>query len=362
MSERRLRYRAGTRYATGHLVRDTSPARTYSGAYPQWQSAWIVRCPAASPLAHWRSSSRHWRSGLSCPPMRASLMDCALWTPNRSNRTSSHQRLRQTCLTTPRSTPIQSTRRSPPTSSPQAPSQRMRTKTKYSRTYRRARQRFGCTYALCARQLDSSSYRARKWTQRRIRSHQQNNDRVPRGSILMDSALRPISYRSRRNSEPWRQSLRVLSSQLIQLTDCLALNYEPLTDLSAATARQIYIAALSSGDPELLAWIGGSLNTREGSTVERLGPYAASDLSFASFVLAGCDLGADCSPNSLWFQFNCADNAAACMYDNLEAQLLSLSYPPRAHPYIQRERRNIVLRIRSGQGASLFAPVSPPKS
>ncbi len=168
--------------------------------------------------------------------------------------------------------------------------------------------------------------------------------------------------------EAKQQATATVTARALESTDAadrllaLAFNYEPLNDVSAATARQIFIAALSSGDPELLAWIGGSLNTREGSTVERLGPYAASDLSFASFVLAGCDLGADCSPNSLWFQFNCADSAAACMYDNLEAQLLSRSYPPRAHPYIQRERRNIVLRIRSGQGASLFAPVRPPKS
>ena len=129
------------------------------------------------------------------------------------------------------------------------------------------------------------------------------------------------------------------------------------TPESEARVRALLYDMLLSGDPEVIAQIGGADWWLIASDDEAANSVAM--LRVPLWQLLACDLGLDCRQGSVIFDRECTQNVAACSSPDLAASLRQ-RYPDVLWDQIQALRGEWLQRIRSGQIAGLFDPPPNP--
>jgi hypothetical protein len=128
-----------------------------------------------------------------------------------------------------------------------------------------------------------------------------------------------------------------------------------------AAVRSALYAVLESAlaEPSHLDFL--TLVNVAGSTSDtsQLGRYIGpSDEYSALWLLAACDLGADCSRTSAIVRTTCLSELL-CGYGSLEDALLDAYIPPNAVAAFQRARRELVTSLRANGGAGIFESPRP---
>lgn len=100
-------------------------------------------------------------------------------------------------------------------------------------------------------------------------------------------------------------------------------------------------------------------NNRIGAGAQ-LGPFmAGSDEVTASvWMLAACDLGADCGPQSAAVRSLCLTELL-CGYPSMDAAMIDAYWPQGSIEALSRTRRDLVARLRRDGGVGIFEPVRP---
>jgi hypothetical protein len=141
------------------------------------------------------------------------------------------------------------------------------------------------------------------------------------------------------------------------LPDLLALETSPTgssTDPVAVRAalERLLTSALAAPNPTNFQAILENPATRR--NLHTLGPFIGPDDEFRSlWLLAACDLGADCGPQSAIVRTTCLESLL-CGYPTLEAALLDARIPVGSVENFQQRRRELVTALRENGVAGIF--------
>lgn len=100
-------------------------------------------------------------------------------------------------------------------------------------------------------------------------------------------------------------------------------------------------------------------NNRIGSGAQ-LGPFMAGseEVTASVWMLAACDLGADCGPQSAAMRNLCLAELL-CGYPSMDAAMIDAYWPQGSIEALSQMRRDLVTRLRRDGGVGIFEPVRP---